>query len=389
MAEIKLQHNLKLHHNLKAWVLEKEQNGIKQHDPAWLAAKINTIGGSSMGTVEGKNPYSSVATLISEKIGVSKFETNIKPQWGNLFEDVIKRYIEHDKKCEILGEDLYVEGPPGVAYSPDGLAVMEVVECEIVEEESDGSVYMVSKKTTKTATVLLEFKCPYSRIPTGTPPPYYVSQVQMGLDVLEPPTIGLLAEALFRKCTWDTLGNSPEFDKSLGQRKTGKNPLAFGVMGFYHDGTVPIPPELSAAYLEYYAEFGDSANDFTSADLGEAPAELFTLIMSAYDAKVLSPWYGPIIYSGGAGSDSQYKVAEFEAFVREKNYINFGIFPWKLFQVYYSYIKKEQNFLARWLPKIREILAVVKSCNEAATDAEKRRIYLRYTTPPPAFSDEM
>ena len=83
-----------LQQQLANWVQTNEQNGIKQHDVRWKDEKVFTIGGSSLATIMGINMFSTIPKMISEKIGLTAFNGDIKPQWGNLFEDVIKRHVE-------------------------------------------------------------------------------------------------------------------------------------------------------------------------------------------------------------------------------------------------------------------------------------------------------
>ncbi len=391
---------------LQEWVSEHEANGIAQHSKKWLAAKIYTIGGSSLATIQGKNPYSNVQGLIQEKIGLTKFALGIAAQWGNLFEDVIKKYVEHDKKCTVLGENMYVDGPTGTSYSPDGLAVIDFEENYTFEQETTYDtpngprigITLENVGIPKTEIVLCEFKCPYSRIPTGTPPIYYVPQVKMGLDLLKLPYIGLLAEGVFRRCEWGHLGNNPIYDKTLVPRSSGKLPLAYGMIGFYHsadayanklsrlspaykDAAVAKMDTLWDQYDDFFIEKGGPDNNFDSNDLATAPPDLFTLIMDAYDKKLLSVWYGdPIIGAddtdGIARADKD--MQDYTSFCAKNGFMNFGILPWKLFRIEYNFINKEENFLAPWLPKIREVIDVVRSCNEAATVSEKLILYGEY-----------
>lgn len=428
-----------LKENLTEWVANKEKNGIKQHGKKWLQAKVFTIGGSSLATIMGKNPYSNIPKMVGEKIGLFKFVSDIKPQWGNLFEDVIKRYVELDRDCEILGEDLYIDGPPGTSYSPDGLAVMDVVEEymfeeEIIVESEEGpcrQMQMVIKSVPKTTIVLIEFKCPYSRIPSGSPPEYYVPQVKMGLDLLDLPTVGLFIEGVFRRCTWDDLGNNPVYDKTLVPKSSGKLPLAYGIIGFYFDadkfyskikkfrtgGNERAASELEStqnmlfnAYKDFYVEMGDCNNEYMCNDLGESPPELFKMIMNAYDKKIIVPWYGCIkyvdanavtnngkasaedivkkmeklnistlTYTENAGAESMNEdLATFTEYCAANGHLNLGILPWKLFRVDYNFIQKTPDYVKPWLPKIREIIDVVKECTNPANAAIKSNIYNAY-----------
>jgi hypothetical protein len=359
-----------LESRLEEWVIQKEQNGIKQHDIKWHEAKLDTIGGSSMSTIQGTNPYENVGSLIKQKIGMTKFRSSIQPQWGNLFEDVIKRVVEHDRSCKILGEDLFVFGPPNTSYSPDGLAVMEL--------ETD------NVKTYKT--VLVEFKCPYSRIPNGSPPVYYIPQVKMGLDLLGIPDIGLFIEGVFRRCAWDDLANTPVYDKTLVPKSSGDKPIAYGIIGFYYDKT-NINEENKEALFKNYSEYysaGDSSNEYMSNDLGDSDVTLFKIIMDAYDKKMLSPWFGSIVFVNDKYNldEANYTInvdlENFTRFCSENDHVNFGILPWKLFQLDYHYIQKEENYLNQWLPKIREIIDIVKKCNDPANERIRSNILNSY-----------
>ena len=377
-----------LHSRLSAWIALAEANGIKQHDPRWLEAKIGTVGGSSMATLAGHNPFSTEARMITDKVGLTKFQPDIKPQWGNLFEDVIKRYVEADLRCEVLGEDLYVDGPAGTAYSPDGLAVL------------------TDPATGEPTIALLEFKCPYVRIPTGSVPKHYVPQLLMGLDLfgsdlldedgqpcdVERAVTGcahgaitdraMFAEAVFRRCAWTDCGPGSTYNDDLVKRtgaRPGAAPLAFGINGFYMaGGGDAIPPALLESYLDEYCELGDASNDFQSADLGESPPALFTAIMSAYDRGILRAWYGPVRRPGvdTAGAlttayvaDLQADLDAFDAFCAEHNHTNWGILPWKMFRIDYHWVSREAGYVAPVLPKIRALLSVVtaaRACPERA-----------------------
>lgn len=380
---------------LEEWIAKNEINGIKQHSDEWHKVRLNAIGGSSMATIQGLNPYSSICKIVSEKIGFTEFISDIKPQWGNLFEDVIKRVVEYQKKCVVYGEDLYILGEPGTSYSPDGLAVMDIVDTSTVEETTtidtpDGPkqvIRVIEKRTPAIAIVLLEFKCPYSRIPNGVVPKYYVPQVKMGLDLLGIPSIGLFVEGVFRRCTWEDLGNNPKYDTTLVKASSGKFPQAFGILGFYIDvskygATADNTSDqkrnkLFSMFTDHYVEYGDETNDYMAQDLGQAPVDLFTIIMDAYNEKILTPWYGGISFADSP-LDMQNELNKYVKFCADGKFLNFGIIPWKLFRIDYNFIQKEVGYVQPWLPKIREIINVVQQCNDPANVDKKYNIYASY-----------
>lgn len=400
---------------LRDWVRDKEANGVVQHSAQWHKDKVFTIGGSSIATIQGFNPYSSIYKLIGEKVGLFKFISDIKPQWGNLFEDVIKRVVEYDKNCEVLGEDLFVVGDDeNTSYSPDGLAVMAVEDNQMVEEETfvesptglQKRIEMVPVNTVRDEIVLVEFKCPQTRIPNGSPPKNYASQVKMGLDLLKLPSVGMLIEGVFRRCTWDQLGNNPAYDRTLVPRSSGKLPIAYGVIGFYYseedfqrllsidDGNI-TPGELIrareslfASYQNHYVEYGDGSNDYLVNDIGDSPVELFVELMHAYDKGIISPWYGQIVFAKqpsvgvAARVDDMDKIDEdidaFGNFTRSRGCINLGVLPWKLFRLDYHVIRKDDGYLKPWLPKIAEVIKVVRECLDPANVNQKYNILTSY-----------
>jgi len=364
-----------LHTILRDWVCEQELNGIKQHSEEWQKVRVCTVGGSSLATIQGINPFSTIENFVSERLGLRKFKGGIQPQWGNLFEDVIKRVVEYDHKCTILGEDLYIPGGmnnPGLSYSPDGLAVIKL-------PITIRTAYSLPEETI----VLLEFKCPYSRIPEGKVPKYYIPQVKMGLELLEFPTIGLFVEGVFRRCTWQQLGFDPECDQLLVKTKTS-NPLAIGIIGVYFNPINNLDNSLTLKYnrmmemyREVFGEAGSISNDYLNNDLGACSSELFTLIIDCIDCSILTAYYGNITYSDNTADVNAFvknELIEYNKFCTKECVVNMGILPWKLFRLDYNYIEKEVGYLSPWIPKINEIVDLLRECCDPINETKKFNI---------------
>lgn len=361
------------------WVEDKATNGIRQHSPEWHEARKYTVGGSSLGYIQGLSRFKDAHTFVAEKIGLTKSVFGIAPKWGTLFEELIKQYVEADLQCEIVGEDLFVFGEePGTTYSPDGLTVL------------NANVHSAdAAASTDPVIMLIEFKCPYSRIPNGKVMESYETQVKMGLDLLKLPTVGLFIEGVFRRCSWEQLGNTADYDRTLIPRSSGKMPRAYGIIGFYCvDITAVGLAEFIAEYLAVY-DLGDSANDYASTDLGTSSLALFTHLLNAFDVKLIQPWYGNVVcVTGGFADDTaradyqgskqmDNELLAFEEFCRTSGYINLGILPWKLFRVDYHQIEKEDGYLAPWMPAIAEIIDVMRRCTN---DPDARlQIFSEYT----------
>lgn len=358
--------------DLIRWCESKAKNGISQHDQKWKDAKVDTVGGSSIAIIKGLNPFTNLRTYIATKLGLVRFISDIKPQWGNLFEEVIKLEVEWMFKCKVHGEDLFINDCKyyGTSYSPDGLGVV------------DGKV------------VLFEFKCPQRRIPSKEPPVYYVPQVKMGLELLEPPEYGIYVEAVYRRCSWPQLGPKPGFDLSLVQRPVTGTPISYGFIGFYTtaelaakalsdiaDGKVILKEGISSddvikipGYLSEY-EKCDAMND-----LGASSCDLFENMMTLMDEKYLMPWYGRVHRETSVNKANALlneEVKTYREFCKNGGFINYGILPWKLLQIKHHRIDPEPGYLEPMLDDIKKIIDFVKSCKDKSDD-EKRDLLNKF-----------
>lgn len=363
---------------LAKWVEYLENNGIKQQTAEWHKARQCTIGGSSMATIQGINPYSSVEHLIRERLGLAKFNGDIKPQWGNLFEEVLKKFVEMSLDCIIRGEDLYVLGKPGTSYSPDGLAVVNrqkvIAKLKTTGGFSDDAVTNYPPQEI----ALMEFKCPYNRIPNGSVPKYYVPQVLMGLDLLQLPTFGIFVEAVIRRCTWEQLGYTRDYDNSLVARSSGDLPLAYGIVGFYIDraalaATTVDTATLFAEYTKHYVEYGDKSNQYFCNDLGEAPPDLFIRIMSAMDRRLISIKYFEL-YTEIDNTVVDADLANHTEYCRVGDHINIGILPFKIFRADFHIIDKIPGYLDPWYKVISEIVNIIAICKELPPPEQEKII---------------
>jgi hypothetical protein len=301
------------------------------------------------------NPFSSKSTLIKEKIGLDCFHSSIKPQWGNLFEDVIKAYVEKDCNCVILGENLYVPGKRGAAYSPDGLTVIDV---DKVISSHGG----LSRLQSGPEITLIEFKCPFSRVPSGKVPIYYLPQVKMGLDLLELPTRGLFIEAVFRRCSIGDLAFNSSYDLSLIPKRAGDIPLACGVIGFRYRDNSNEDNWFKEKYPNLYKE-----------DLGSCSPDMFTDLMSAYDSGYVQPWYSPVLMKPDY-INTDY-TTEFYNECTRGNLDSIGVLCWKLQRVYYTAVDKTPGYLDDWYSVIESTISIVSQCLSVECMTERERLF--------------
>ena len=353
---------------LNQWVEHvRSATPVRQHDQEWIALKKRRAGGSSAATWLGLNPYESEIKFINSKVGLDPWKPSVAPQWGNLFERVICRYVCIDRDCEVVGSDIFLhaitppmEGvctpSPHISYSPDGFAVMHG-DCVIADGEA------VSYDT-----VLVEFKCPYRRMPRYEPPAYYVPQVKMGLAVCEIATRGLLIEGVFRRCPWDMILTTYYIAPDCGTPREwlGGVPLARGFIGLYLAENAEWPSR--EAFL---GEYDIGPNN----DIGQCSNKLFTALMSDIDNKHIETWYSEV----RTDCDPRELNADLELFERHiggKTLI--GIMPWKLFKVNYHWIEKEDGYMDALLPRIERAIETIRLCDGLSDDAKRMLIDARH-----------
>lgn len=381
---------------LVEWCREMSSNGIEQHSAGWLIAKQYTIGGSSIATVMGINAFQTLRSMLLRRLGVEAFDSDIKPQWGNMLEDVIKREIEHMYKCTVYGEDLYITGHiPGTSYSPDGLMVV------------DDKI------------VLCEFKCPYSRIPSREPPKYYVPQVKMGLEIIPQASYGVYAEGVYRRCTWDQLGPSTAFDTTLVEKPSkSSTPVSYGFVGFWvapadaaktrsdlasgafkykfekkwqprqdhvvtayedddFDQPAAAPPPQGVdpiaipGFVDEYGPFESQSNDF-----GDCSPALMRHLMHALDNGRLVAYHSAIVretHSHRANAVLNAELAKYEEFIRSTGAINYGILPWKLLRIAVHRIERTEGYLDPWKDEIATITTFLRETAEKNLSLHERR----------------
>lgn len=297
--------------------------GIAQGNANWHAARRLRIGGSQISTLIGYNPYETLYSLIKKKI---KPETiiDIKMMWGNVFERMIREYIAESYKINIMGNDIYITKDDCVSYSPDGLAMHPDGDC-----------------------ILLEFKCPYTRLPSLDVPAYYKPQVYYGLDVIDICSYGLFCEGVFRLCSLSQLNHPTSYNSHVGGYVSTRNApcVARGFIVVYRESGVDVNPELEDNMVDY----GTTEND-------KEIAELFEKVVHRKTVKLT---YSKIFYTTITDDD----IAE----LMTDDVV--GIIPWKLLRIKCHKLNRVTGFLDAHLPKIKMVTSIIKDA-EGLPDGE-------------------
>lgn len=381
---------------LTNWIAIHESNGIVQHSKEWLEAKRYVVGGSKIAMVAGTCPYSVVGQYVREKSSGINNPMGIAAQWGNLMEEIIKQQVERDYECTVLGEDLYVRDQKynGVAYSPDGVAVMLVGSrgspptregsvCNLLPEGNPlippGSALDAMRIP---RVVLVEFKCPWSRVLDGSPPANYVPQVLMGLDMIRVASLGLLAEAVYRRCTIPQLSTN-EFNDEHTRRPEPAAPTTAvrkakpapqspqspsphiwsGIIGvFVRHHPMVCKNNLYDDWPQWYADIQKWKKE-SGADFGRMPADVFTTLMAAIDRHDLQAWYP------AATTTAVDATREFMGRCAATGSIALGVIPWKLIRIDYHWIAPIPGYIEQVGPRIDMINNAVISAINNPRDA--------------------
>lgn len=287
--------------------------GMRQRDAGWYSSMGTTVGGSELAAIMGTNPYSKLRDVVYSKVGTltgggSGWTGGSESTWwGTLFEDVIGAYVEADLGGPILGDEICIRAVTGHRNSPDGYIVASLA---LAPPDADTlfqlwTTDMAPEEKVAEVIVLLEFKCPYSRLPCGKVPKQYLPQVWSGLAVSPVAHLGLFVDAVFRKCSMLDLGDSPDYDREYHAKPAGRKkkeapdtvaktpgppeeaeaaeeaeageeptPVAWGLIGVYAP-TLTAPRHLRMGWRGEEWAAGDPSPDAPDADASLAALQIY------------------------------------------------------------------------------------------------------------------
>ncbi len=340
-----------------------ESNGISQHTEAWIKIREFLTGGSTAAIFAGGS-IGPISEFMQSKMGLvktrnrGKYNSCTYMEWGNICEPLIEKYVEADLHCIVHGTNIFIKGHEqnGIlytAYSPDGIAA-------------------IHDKIT-----LLEFKCPFARMPGAKVPAQYVPQVKMGLDIIPIAETGLFVDAVFRKCAQGDLDFGTKYDASMGQEiPSGAAVLAIGVVYFAVD-TIERAKKVAALriarkFIEANALMMDTDPMY---DLGTCTPAIFEKFMAGYSAGFIHPIYSPVFT--GHTIDLAATKTEFASYCKANIYEQGFVLSWKLFQVRYVTVDKQPGYMAPLMPKI---IIAMNTLREAAglPETDRRNIYKKW-----------
>jgi len=392
-----------LHELLEAFV--KCHGGMKQRDASWYAAMGTTIGGSELAAIMGTNPYSGFMDVVRGKLitmsgGNAWTGGSEACWWGTLFEDVIGEFVSADLGSAVVGDQICIQEFEGHRNSPDGYIVARFYlggngKLQLWTTSQDPT------KVTESRILLLEFKCPMTRKPTGKVPIHYRPQVWSGLAVSSVASMGLFVDAVYRKCGILDIGETEGYDTAYHHRDRGRDgmqkppwttPESWGIISVYAPrldapihirmgwkGTTwetgdPDDCAAQAAWQIHSEYFGllmkNHSETYDVADLGDMDARIFNQTLGLIDRKRFQVRRSLSCFADGRGANlhSTYEVGR-HIDARQKaapeHYWLMGVLPWKLMSVDYSIVQRRPGFLEEVAPLINEVHKTVKTAFES------------------------
>lgn len=377
--------------------LIKHNNLPKQGTQEWLDGRTYRIGGSEISTVLGKNKYQKKKDLVKSHIGLKPFISFFAVHWGSLFEDALRDYINIIYKCDIIetGSIPHKELNT-IAYSPDGIAVTNTNNISHLLNETDIK--------DKDSIVLFEFKCPYSRIPTGEVPEHYIDQPLLGMEVIDICDISIFIEAVYKLTPFINLKYDNIYNINYHKDKEllTKDPITYGSLILYYKK----PKEKKEMSLDELLSDDLNEKNLLNEILQKLNDINYNIKLTIkdkeiYDLGSINEKY--IINKILAGcSDKHSKCFEVDytnqyiydkeifkeedKFIKKYNDINtllnikdgiykkmielenegniiFGILPYKLFDIFINPIKKKKILTDNVITDIDNIINIIKLCD--------------------------
>jgi hypothetical protein len=207
------------------------ENLPKQGSSEWLSSR--KIGASAAAGVLGVSKYSSPKQVALELLGLGDFEHRIETKWGTIFEDAVKKWLEHYIEIHEFGS-IPGFGFPTVytSCSPDGVFIMTPEFAQIHKNNVNEMVGRV---------MLLEIKCPYARYIKPEVPEYYIPQLKVGMRTIDCCEGSSFCEFAIRVCSLldFNFGTSCRVDM---QRGINKRPVAIGLIAVYGESAAVEAP---------------------------------------------------------------------------------------------------------------------------------------------------
>lgn len=406
--------------------LESMAHLPQQGSAAWLDRKH--IGGSEIAVLNGTGAFKSMFDWLKERCEIKRsFCPIINSRWGHTFEDIQVTLIEEMWKCKIY-ETGSVPGNRNIAYSPDGVAVVEnklinmclnytfkknniefdsdsdVVETlmtvddgldfdfdipeKLIErdesEKEDHNKEQSCKETCKErySTILFEFKSPPKNKPKGEIPSYYIAQPLTGLCTLTICDYSVFINSMFRRCSLTDLDWNLTYDRTFHNKdKNGdvEEILALGVFAVYSENSGDDDNDF------LFEHGGEGFIDFGSCDEKVLERMFYKESIGTYKkihSKIMicNNFKNECFNTNINDVNKKINIEKFKTGImqfinKSRNRKLIGYLPWKLFKIDFLKVTKEPDFVNNLQPIIDKCIDIIRDVRTYPMEERMERLY--------------
>jgi hypothetical protein len=196
-------------------IIEMTSNDPLQGTKEW--AERREIGGSDTSSVIGQGYYGKCFfDVVWEKIFGSNFSGNFATRFGRVMEEATRKFIERLFDTIVWELKSLPNQLQHTSYSPDGVTILSI--------------------RNKMLMVLLEFKTPLSRIPSGKIPKEYLPQIKAGMSAIPMVDGALFVNTMLRICSLEDMKYNMDYNIDIHKadlKKPKDKPsyiLAYGII---------------------------------------------------------------------------------------------------------------------------------------------------------------
>lgn len=402
--------------------LERRKSSFKQGTDEWRNAR--TIGGSDTGTILGVNHFCDFRQWLADKIGCNYDDemivsrggkkdigfykkpaveedderpvwipsgpneaarTTIRTRWGKLFEEVVRDIAGqlYKLKSPIIGHDTFIIHDKHLCYSPDGLAVADVIEIARRFPQDEYLKGLVSAGE-KEMVILFEFKCPLTRKIGRSVPEHYIAQPLTGMGIIDICNGAIFFESILRACSEEDLNFGVNYrrnfifnDAPVGYRpqwidvcKYDNKKVIVEAIGFivFYSAKIEDDESISELLLKKmhvpqgeYLKLGDDLNN----------TRIISILLGAADCGEISTYYSPAILRRDESEASKLDIAAAVQKIRDDGCIVAAVLPWKLIKFGEHFMQRDDSIFNMVDERAKMIYDAILRAKAAEDDESK------------------
>lgn len=364
---------------------ESKCTGPLQLSKEWFAIrekgsrKRGRIGGSDIATLLELNQYKTKKQLMREKQGIKRRKVfNSFPMvFGSVFEEVAVCCFEKTFNTKVYCKNISIVDPKGydyMIYSPDGLCALPIDDGQLFIDYDDESY----SKMKKFVPVLVEIKCPTRRELTrdGDVPIQYYPQLQAGMLSIDIAHSAIFIDNQIRVCSYQDLYEGSSINKKIHDKcsviEEDSIPINIGAFLIYGE----LPEKINKKYIRKEFIGGKKIYDY-----GNCYNSTFTHILTAVRDNLVRVEFLP-----PCDNIDELDIVDK---IRSSKEEHIGIVCWKVFDVTYTTVNKNINFIQKIVKELDKYHSGELDLDEEPEPEEvvmERRDTTMPVEPPPRLS---